>query len=306
MRAIIKYKLIFLLFGLAMFFSACKTTTTAESVAPSHFYTIENGFLFENGKPVSTSITSLNLTGCYLEDYSFLRNFSNLKTLILDESDFDDPSLVAHMSRLTTLNMSGCAVRSLSSLSELSKLEVLSFGCEKLKDIEPLSILSNIQELGLTGLTEDMDLSSLADLDNLRSLFLSGSPNTSSLSQLSSLEALTVIAGSAVDLNFIAQLPRLQNLRIANHSSEPLKLPELNQQNLWRLILTGDFAEYDPISGLTAMKDLTIWANTTFDSPELLTNMLELETLNLATISQTTADTLQKLLPECDIHADVE
>ena len=129
---------------------------------------------------VIPSLTSLCLAGAKIEDFSWLRHNTGLRTINLDLSSVTDAgvSLLRNCKNLVELSLRSTAVTDISVVECLPKLSVLELSeLKHIKDFTPLSKALCLRELDL-GCTNFSDLQILASLPRLQDLDCSGSSVT--------------------------------------------------------------------------------------------------------------------------------
>lgn len=151
-----------------------------------------------------------------LVDWLPLRQFTALDSLFVDDSNFDDLSLLAGMTNLRTIYLDDTAISTLAPLAKMPHLTSLSVMGTSINDLTPLAKLEDLWSLYLS-YSDVTDLSPLAGLKQLRILSLSGLEisDLSPLANLSKLESISV-AGCpiALDLTPLRGLPRLKRLTL--------------------------------------------------------------------------------------------
>jgi len=106
-----------------------------------------------------------------------LRYLTKVKVLVLDDNEISDLTPLYDLP-LQHLNLIGNNISSVESIDKLRTLEELYIGLNLLKDVTPLSNLTNLRCLGLRGNSRVSDISSLSKLTNLVSINLSGTSVT--------------------------------------------------------------------------------------------------------------------------------
>ncbi len=117
--------------------------------------------------------------GVYVEDISFISNFTNLEYLDLSGNFFDDLSPISKLTNLTYLDVSSTAnwenYRDLKPLAKLKNLKYLDLSLCNIKDITPLSELKNLEELNLA-MNEIEDFSPIKSLKKLSKVGIVSNP----------------------------------------------------------------------------------------------------------------------------------
>jgi len=175
------------------------------------YFSKENGF--EDGEKYDfsillemTNLTDLDLDigkNIKLEDYSVLKNLSELKTLeVSNINDFDAKS-IAYLTSLENLTIRNSNdLTNIEFLSNMNQLTSLTLdNVPNVHDYQPLKYLPNVNIVDLINceLTEK-DIDTIPDMD--------------------SLEALSLYNNKIVSLN---NFPKVKNLQFLSLSSNPLR-----------------------------------------------------------------------------------
>ncbi|XVE57361.1 hypothetical protein DITRI_Ditri04bG0085200 [Diplodiscus trichospermus] len=212
-----------------------------------------------------TSLVELDLSNCK-SSATKLPSLEGLKFLeIIDLSSYNalseiDPSF-AHMSWLRVLDLSETQISSVPSLPNPSKLRSLILNnCTKLQTSPNFEILSQLEELNLSGtsfLKDVKAVESLNCLTGLQKLKLSEIPSEGIKSlRLKNLKQLEVLDLSVVSLPSLDSLSNLRKLVLRGCSSLK-ELPSLDSlSHLEELDLSGTKVKNlgDKISKLTNLK----------------------------------------------------
>lgn len=102
-----------------------------------------------------------------------LRYLTKVKVLVLDSNEISNITPLYDLP-LQHLNLIGNDISNIEGIDKLQTLEELYVGLNLLKDVTPLSNLTNLRCLGLRGNSRVSDISSLSKLTNLVSINLSG------------------------------------------------------------------------------------------------------------------------------------
>lgn len=263
----------------------------------------------EDINPLSslTHLEELDLKSNSIRDLTPLSSLVNLQKLYLEygtshrsrniikngETPLDLTPL-ASLTKLQNLHLTGNVITNLTPLASLSNLRVLILhnigfsdsGSDPATqysgkiDLTPLSNLTNLQELQISGNPNIENFTPLSSLINLRLLNLSGSQvkDVSFLSSLTNLEELLLIANEINDMRPLSNLSNLQNLYIYHNQIEDIKpLSALNK--LQKLFLgNNQIKDVTPLSSLTNLQELELWENQISDVTPLssLNNLLVL------------------------------
>ncbi len=183
-------------------------------------------------------------------DYSDLRYFTNLQTLIINDSAAEDYSFLQYTTALTELDLSGCILSAdtLELIGGLENLKVLKLaGCG----------LSNIQSLGGITAPEVLDLSNnsisditvLSGFKTLTDLNLENNAVTvlTALDGMRSLTSLNLRGNNVSDLSPLTDSYNLTSLRMDNNALSGVSvLAEMKQ-------LQEFTASHNNISDISAM-----------------------------------------------------
>ena len=118
-----------------------------------------------------TNLTSLDLWGSGVTDFSALSGLTNLTSLKLGGSSLTDISTVSSLTNLTSLDLIGSGVTDISALSGLTNLTTLTLEGNGVTDFSALSSLTNLTSLDLGG-SGVTDISALSRLTKLKTLNL--------------------------------------------------------------------------------------------------------------------------------------
>jgi len=257
-------------------------------------------------------------------DLTFLQNMKGLKKLTIIGAEIEDPTPLTKLSNLTYLDLSQSRVNGTEYLNKMTQLEELYFEPATLSyisvsDTLPVDIsgLTNLRHLCyIDDINFDFNLSQLAGMKNLQVLELDIIDNeTIGLEQLRKYPQITDLTISAYrgldSLDFISDLSQLTRLRLSINDSKtddftPLKalinLTELQimdseygtsnvtkaipkMTKLKSLKLRTSIKQLDFLKGLKELEDLTLAnANTTSVNPEILTELPNLQNLDVCDI----------------------
>jgi Leucine-rich repeat (LRR) protein len=224
-----------------------------------------------------------------LSNLNFLRKFTNLKKLSLIGIQYPKsaiPKWMVILARYRVFDLNEKYALDLSPLKELSQLQELELVFVPIRNIKPLSSLTNLQRLRISetitytqisnmqteegtvepGIYVDdtryvLDLSPLRKLSNLRELHIWGTliKNLKPLSSLTNLKTLYICSIPISNIKPISKLVNLQELKLAYtkvSGIEPLS-GLINLQNL-NLTFTN-ISDLKPLSGLINLHDLDIY-----------------------------------------------
>jgi Leucine-rich repeat (LRR) protein len=213
-----------------------------------------------------------------LTDLVSLVQVGNLVSLQLQGEAANLAPLARHR-LLKSLSLESCTARDLSPLSELTALQGLRLsGCSNVADVSPLRKLQQLRSLFLTPLESVEDLAPLAWLERLEELAVGGLERTETLDPLSALRSLRTLALAAC-------------MRIADLS--PIaRLEGLNALQLYQFPLVDDLA---PLSRLSFLQHLSLHRLPRVTDLPALTEMTGLRTLELVQVQLSNLRALEDL-----------
>lgn len=212
-------------------------------------------------------------------DYSDLQYFTNLLTLVINDSPVEDYSFLQYTTALTSLDLSGCIlsadtlelVGALTDLKELKlagcglsniqalggieALETLDLSNNSISDISVLSSFQSLTELDLESNAVTV-LSALGGMRSLTTLNLRGN-NISDLSPLTTSYNLTALYADNNSLSGVEVLSEMKQLQVftASHNSISDISPMAVCEQLTRLELASN--QLTNVDVITAMPNLT-------------------------------------------------
>lgn len=220
------------------------------------------------------------------------------RVLVLSDLAADLRRYRASLRRLETLHISASDSGSLNSLPELPRLRRLMLGNwdpEKagllpagIKGLRSLVVVggdaaevpsalraapAGLEELSLTWMDDPLDLTQLPDLPALRTLILNGSEVSSDLSGLASLKKLQWVGlpKNIAQRQFaalVAMHPNLKTLEIVGADSVTDLSPLRGLKRLEGLVLTSPYENLEALKGLTSLRFLGLYGDTTLASRE--------------------------------------
>lgn len=221
-----------------------------------------------------TPLSSLvNLQTLYLE-YGSKTNHILLRQRRITTLDLTP---LASLKKLQNLHLTGNIITNLAPLASLKNLQVLALHrigipesapdtatqYSRKLDLTPLSNLTNLQEIHISGNPNIENFTPLSSLINLRLLDLSGSKvkDITFLSSLTNLENLSLIANEIKDIRPLSNLSKLQYIYIYHNQIEDIK-PLSNLTKLQELFLgNNQIKDVTPLSSLTNLQKLELWEN---------------------------------------------
>ncbi len=186
------------------------------------------------------------------KDLDFLRHFPGLQRLHVALFDLSDIAGLAHVrSSLTALTFGATRQKfSLAFLPSLAELEKL-FLVRHAKDLDAVSGLSNLTDLGLSGITRP-NIDFLLPLTGLSKLaiLLGGTTNLADLPRLPALQELFLMRITRIaDLSVLAELKALRTLRL-DWMRNVTRLPSLAP------LTHLDAVKLDTMKGLTDLSPI--------------------------------------------------
>jgi internalin A len=184
------------------------------------------------------------------------------------------------LSSCTQLNLSSEKIRDISPLSPLTNLTSLDLYNNNISDISPLSPLTNLTTLILYG-NEVRDISPLYSLTNLTSLYLNNNQirDISPLSLLTNLTSLSLRDNQISDISPLSPLTNLTSLNLnINQISDISPLSPLTNLT-WLDLNRNKISDISPLSPLTNLTSLHLYENLLSDISPLspLTNLTSLD-----------------------------
>jgi hypothetical protein len=239
------------------------------------------------------NITSLNISGFWLESLTELSHFPKLRTLDLGNAHRKTLDSLPRMEQLTRLSLADNAISDLKALERVPALQALDLSNNGLPRLGSLPPLSDLQELMMDGNA----VSNLSPLENYRGLTLLSLANYKSylshVPNLPSLQSLD-ISYSPFLLPILTAKPPV-NLRHLNLNGSAGKNPaalllekDAHNRNVPKFkyleelrLSANDLYHIDFLQGYASLKTLILNSNklTTVNS---LSQLKQLETLSLA------------------------
>lgn len=183
------------------------------AVAPT--YTVENGVLYYGGVEVTEEQTTFDLRESNLEDYSFLKDYSWVEGLLIDDEDLVELDFLRDCTNLKYLTLT-CGASDFQAIGELSQLVDLDLHAPNLTNLDFLSNLT--LDFLLCSYNDNLvDISGLNGMTSLSflSLFQCGAiEDFAALSSLTGLERLYVSGTTFDDLTLIESLLSLSQLDV--------------------------------------------------------------------------------------------
>ena len=190
----------------------------------------------------------LTITNHTLDSIDFLSSLSNLKDLNLTGCRFSpkDLEIIAALPNLVRLTLDDCGLSTLAGLEQAQYLTYLDLSNNTVRNLEPLSGLTNLQTLkmGHNALTS---LKAISTLTSLTELDVSYNALTT-LAPISGCWSMNSLQANNNQINTLEGLDRLSELRILN----------LNKNQLSDIsILAGNTALVELNFGSNSVTDIT-------------------------------------------------
>ncbi len=214
-----------------------------------------------------TNLRTLDLSACYIEDYSPLSQLETLEELNLSNADFSDLTILSSLPQLHTLYLDGNNhLTDVFALGNCMTLRTLSLEqCSGLK-LESLSGLVQITSLSLSYNEQIEDAQALSTLQGLETLQMGfgGLQNLDFVRDLTSLQTLWIPATSVTTLIPLQEAGTLTSLTLhTNTMLENLEglegLQDLKHLDISNMDLEDE--DMDALAGLLALEELDISYN---------------------------------------------
>ena len=90
-----------------------------------------------------TNVKYLDMSGCKINDFSFLVNMPNLECVVLQQTYISDLSVLQTCNNLTWLDLTNCtSLKDVTPLSGIKNLKYLNLSATKVKELSPLNTVS--------------------------------------------------------------------------------------------------------------------------------------------------------------------
>lgn len=178
-------------------------------------FTVENGVLYCNGTEVTEETKNLELENCDIDDYSFLKNYSWVESLLIEDEALVDLDFLRDCTNLKALTLTCGAsdFQAIGELSQLLNLNLKSPGLTKLDFLSQLSLEVFVCSYN-DNLVDISDLNGMTSLTLLSLLQCGAIEDFSVLSSLTGLEQLALSGTAFEDLTLIESLSSLSNLSV--------------------------------------------------------------------------------------------
>lgn len=219
-----------------------------------------------------TSLGSLVIENSVADDFSFLRNMPALTELNLRNSLVSEETLsyIGSLSLLETLDLSGCGISNLASLSALSELTVLNLSENSISDVSHLSGLAYLRELNLAD-NAISSLESLAKLKKLTHLDITGNSISSidALSQCVELKSLKANGNSIQNIQVLQNAPHLARLELSGNGLSNIGTLAGCTEMLYLDLSNNQITSVDAIGAMESLTYLDISYNQVAALPQL-------------------------------------
>ena len=243
-----------------------------------------------------SAVASITIDG---EEFSTDLRRLDLRDRNLTDADIQD---LKYMINLDYLNLRGNDLTDLSPLEPLTELVTLQLddGSNGVTDLSPLAGMTKLDWLSLPKKMVDVDLSPLSGMTELTGLCFDGHGGN--------------MIGCVSDLEWVSSLTKLQELRLSVNGLEDLS-PLANLKDLNVLTFEGHIGaiqDFSPLSGLTKLKEFSVYNNGSAPSGMNLRDLSDfagltsLKTLRLAVNDLESLHGLENLtnLEELSIYGD--
>ena len=251
------------------------------------------------------SMTSLNVSGCALDDAkaklifsilwlnvlkiddNLLSNIDNIKNLsVLREfsaasNTIKDISPLRNMNLLRSLNLSNNMISDITVLSDMTALKTLNISNNLISDISPLSYLTMLTELDIST-NSIKQLNAISRLPNIEILTISNNPiqYLSPLEEYSSLKTLKIDGTSVTTLGALSDLGNIETLDCSRTSiSDYSSLAKMNVKTL--ILSQSNLSDVSVIATANSVKMLDVSLNSISDISPIV-NMTNLNILNVS------------------------
>lgn len=227
-------------------------------------------------------LKELDISQTNVTDISVLKELPALEKLRLYDTNIIDIGALVYLPNIKSLYLNYIDGLDLNVLKELSMLEELSISVKKnteieTKNFEVIGYLNNLRYLGLVG--DFDDISFLSNLTSLQELYFIGdifeyirsggsseAIDFSSLSNLLNLKKLTLVGAKVKDISALANLQNLEYLFLGDFSR----------------CIYSSVSDISPLENLVNLKSLYLTSLVQIRNTEVLSNLINLEVLNLS------------------------
>ncbi len=255
-------------------------------------------------------LSTLSIHGSVVEDYSFMSNLFELKSLDVSGSHISDDALkyISLLPALEHLNLSTCGRSDISALSSAVNLVTLDLSNNSIQDITALEGLEKLEVLNLES-NAVAYMESLGKMSALSELNIAKN-NLSTLAPLASSTGLVKLVADnnqLMDVSVLSKMPKLEYFTAANN-----RIPDASSLSACTRITHLDLANnrltsIDAVAGMTDLAYLDISNNSITALPEL-PKMESLQHFHASYNELTSIETLanQPLLAYVDVDYNPE
>ena len=265
-----------------------------------------------------------------LTDFSPLAYCPKLKKLTIENANLTDISFVRHMPGLQSISIHhNPPIADISPLKDLQNLVTVSFRCVGLQDIQPLTKISSLEEIGLS----TCDVKNISELAHcageITKLDISGNPITDAedvIRAMPALRRLEMDDTSISDYRVLKELSELRDLSIDGIRGIDFSVISELEKLLWFHVFyikasyqdDDDYFFSDTQADYTAIQDLSFLDNMrnlnslmlcNVQSPQQLEHLYGLQNLwtlifrnSSATNDRQAMSNLNQALPKCGIE----
>lgn len=261
-----------------------KVTVVAPSVTEDAVVTLRLSIRDDEGNSLIDTLAIDILANQHLEDVVF--NDANLRACALENAEDRD---VVEAVQLETLQCGSRDISDLGGIEALENLGTLNLSDNPVTDLIPLMSLNRLETLNLDDCTGVNDLNPLAGLADLFHLEMEGVPvdTVAGWSELNQITDLFITGQSGDDLNVLAGMSALGNIRINTSDTEDDSLPDITPLTalpaLYSLYLNGELADFSPLSSLATQLTILKLENQSGVDMSVIGDLTELKTLYLNT-----------------------
>ncbi len=201
-------------------------------------------------------------------------SFTGLECLYLERDSLDIGDLNG-LDHLTSLRC-GNSLAELSHIIDPSQLTILGIDADVfLGSLNGIEKFTNVTHLYLNGGFFLEDISALSSLKNLTALEITNGDSIESfkvLYDMPALEVLTIDSEKLRDVGFISNMPALKELSVQNSDIKKIDALADCKDTLTKLDLSYNYqvTDYDIVSSLSKLTDLTLFISYSFDEPSQL------------------------------------
>lgn len=254
-----------------------------------------------------SKLENLNIYDTKIHDLSPLSGMTSLKELNISRvcyNELIDISPIYNLSGLETLNLDTCSIsdvdflKNMSGMTSLKSLNLSSVRCggtnsvdNGLKNLSGIENLTNLEELTITGYTEDIGL--LGSLTKMKNLYMTSTKldNIEPLKCMTQMEELTIKCDNVSDISMLSGMTGMKKLEIqAKNVGSIDALKGMTQMEELNMSFCKSVTDISPISGMTGLKKLNLLGCESVNGLSALADMKELESLTLSGVTISDSD----------------